>query len=86
MRNLFRGPLVLMVQPSLLTQEKKMIRNVVDAVDNWNYFDGLARYTEEEGYFKGDGHPNQKGHEIIANIMFNYLNGSNIISCNSSSK
>jgi len=79
--NYYSGPLVLMAIPSISEREKKFIQQITVTQPNWKYFDSLERLDKEGGYFKGDGHPNQKGHRIIAEEILKYLKQNELIQC-----
>ena len=77
----YLGPLVVMVHPSLTNREKEVMQETVKQAQGWQFFDGLENFIHENGFFKNDGHPNQKGHKIIADDIFNYLKNSGIMPC-----
>ncbi len=79
--NYYTGPLTLFVIPGMQDNRKKMLEQTVKEVGFWSYFDGLRNYYNVNGAFP-DAHPNQKGHQMIAEDVFNYLKNSKLIPCN----
>lgn len=60
--------------------EKEMLRDI-SKERNWIYSDILKDLRKVDAFFEEDMHPNKKGHEIIANDIFDYLKKSKLINC-----
>jgi len=78
----FRGPVVLIPNPVMYKKHKTMLYNVAQKLNKGLYFDDLRNYYTVGAVFENDGHPNRKGHKMIAEDIFNYLNDAKLIPCN----
>ena len=78
----FNKDLVFIPVKNFFTQEElNFSKNIISQRPKGHFFDGLRDIYATDGYF-ADKHPNKKGHEMIAEDVFNYLRANNIISCN----
>lgn len=82
MKEYYKGKVVMVPVPIMLNHESYLIlKNIVSKNPNWYYFDKLGNIYEQDASYLGDGHPNPKGHKMIAEDIFNYLKNSNLIPC-----
>lgn len=78
--NYFKGEL-LVVSPSQISPEyKKTIKNFVSKRPDSFYFNNLSYITTKDTVFP-DYHPNQLGHKLISQDIFNYLIKNKLINC-----
>ncbi len=81
--NYYKGPLYLITAPWLTSLQKQLFKNFTINRKFIFYFDGITDiHKNPESSFPNDGHPSQKGHQIIANDVFQYLLENKIIPCN----
>ncbi len=64
----YKGPLILFVSPGMSQDEKAVVKASVSARNNWLYSDTILSFTKFD-----DGHPDNNGHRMIAEDMFNYV-------------
>lgn len=85
--NYFKKDLLLITLPnsrdySISAGGRRMIENFTNDRPHTYYFDNVADvYSLEDAVFPQDGHPNKKGHELIADSVFDYLARNDFISC-----
>ncbi len=78
--NYYKGKLFLLLSPWFSKQEKAIFyQNKNKNIKTLNILDSIL--TDEDSIFKGDGHPNQNGHQKIAETLFKYLTDQKVISC-----
>lgn len=84
-RNNYSGKVLAVPAPILQNKYRDFLKKA--AIENkFVYEDSMRNYYDMDGSFLNaevnpNVHPNQKGHRIIAEDFFNYLKGSNLISC-----
>lgn len=77
----FEGRLLTVPMTAMVRDnEKEMLRDI-SKERNWIYSDILTDLRRVAAFFEEDRHPNTKGHEIIANDIFDFLKKSNIVNC-----
>jgi len=60
---------------------KSIIHDFVNERDKTHFFESKLDLLENDGIFLLDGHPNIKGHRLIAEDLLTYLTKNNIIPC-----
>lgn len=81
----YNGPLVIFTFSSESKTYKDLIKKFNKERRNGYFFDGIVNLYNpsiKKLFTFPDRHPNQKGHKIIAENVFNYLTKNKIIPCN----
>lgn len=75
---LFKGHAAFILNPDITSENENYLQK---QAANYNYGLTIIRnFTKMDGILR-DGHPNIKGHKIIAEDIFDYLKNSNIVPC-----
>lgn len=78
----YNGKLILFATPSMPDVLRSRLKKVMGERKKGYYVDKITNfYKDSEAYFYDDGHPNKKGHEIIAQDLYDYLTNSDLIPC-----
>ena len=72
-KKFFAGKLLLVVLPSSSAFDKDTLRKVASKDEGIYLIENLRNIYNEGAFFVGDGHPNKKGHMIIAEDIAGYL-------------
>lgn len=82
MNSYYKEKMIIMPISSSITDESelRMLKDV-SVSQKWYYFDGLKNVFNPSLVFD-DFHPNEKGHKVIAEDIFNYIKKSKFIPCN----
>lgn len=80
--NLYTKNLLVFTFPTTNNRYQNIIKEFVNSRQNGYFYKNLTDIYKIGGLSLPDGHPNQKGHKVIANDMYNYLIKNNIIPCN----
>lgn len=81
----YNGPLVIMTLPFLRKQDDKILNTFITKRNKSYLFDNLTDIYQKDlnaTFLPHDAHPNEKGHEIIAQDLYAYLKMNKLISCN----
>ncbi len=81
LRKFYSGRVITIPKPYLSESQENLLQEA-SKENNYLYIDNFRNYYNMAGAFIGDLHPNQKGHRIIAEDIFNYLKTSMLIPCN----
>lgn len=80
--NYYKGKLVLSnFSYGLSASEEELIKNFVASRNKTEFYNGITLYEIKDTTFPADGHPNKKGHRLIAEDHFDYLVKNKIIPC-----
>lgn len=82
MNTLYKKKLLIITFPTTNIQYQSIMEKFVVSRQNGYLYKNLTNIYKIDGLFFLDGHPNLKGHQVIANDLFNYLIKNKIISCN----
>ena len=77
----YNSPLLFVINPSLPQSQRNILKTFTNNSGHY-YLDGLRDFSKESGIVINDGHPNQKGHRMISEDIFNYLQVNKLIPCN----
>ena len=78
----YRGDLIYIpIKRFFSPEELAFAKNIIDKRPKGYFFDGLRNFYNEGGAINGDEHPNQKGHGMIAEDVYNYLISNNFMNC-----
>lgn len=83
----YKNPLIIMTMPidrqySIEKFGEDLIFNFIDKRPNVKLYENFPDLFQYKGaQFPTDTHPNKKGHEIIANNLFEYLKSKDLINC-----
>jgi hypothetical protein len=78
----FNGSLVIFTYPYTTDKYKLIVKKFINQEKRAYFFDGLHPLYDIKTAIFPDSHPNKKGHQIIAEDLFNYLTKNKIIPCN----
>jgi len=76
----YEGPLILIALPVLKSEYETFLANLIKGSNNWFFDNQMRNFYDLDGNLP-DGHPNEEGHKIIAEDIFNYLRSSRLINC-----
>ncbi|NMB84076.1 SGNH/GDSL hydrolase family protein [Candidatus Roizmanbacteria bacterium] len=79
--NIYKNRIIFMSFPGLEKEYKQILLDSAKKRSNIFFYETYNIYGDKNLTFP-DYHPNQKGHLIIAENIFNYLNKNKIIPCN----
>jgi lysophospholipase L1-like esterase len=79
--DLYQGALLITSPPRMGSTYKEILLNFTNSRNNTFYSDKLMNVFDENNLLFPDKHPNEKGHLIIANDIFEYLETTNLIPC-----
>ena len=79
-RNYYKGPVLMLTIPNMSQYYKDLLKTAAEE-SKYSFYPDSRDYYYMNGFFIGDRHPNQKGHKIIAEDIFNYLKSKNLIPC-----
>lgn len=82
--NNYKDQLVVFTFSNIKFEYKSVLKNYVRLHKNAYFFDAISNIHDhnDEFLFPYDYHPSLKGHQIIAQELFNYLINNKIIPCN----
>ena len=80
LNNYYSGKLILVSFPEMREARKNVLRQLVEQDKNISLLDNTRDYLKEGGAVD-DVHPNPKGHIMVAEDIFNYLEANNFINC-----
>lgn len=81
LKNLFNGPLLLPLNPPMNTVYKKYIYSALKNEANFHVFNLKSWDSIRSQILFQDRHPNEKGHKILADEIFEYIKNNNFVSC-----
>lgn len=83
LRMYYKGNLVIFTLPTTATKWTDLMKSFANLNSNTFYFNKIRNIYELKATFlPKDGHPNEKGHKIIADDLFEYLITKRLIPCN----
>src|SRR3989338_6577069 len=83
MKDVLIKPLIITALPNLKNKYKYYLSEFVKNHENGFFFGNITNlYENSDYYFLNDGHPTEKGYQIIAEDLFKYLTKNKIIPCN----
>ncbi len=74
----YHGSLILAAIPSMSVEQKKLLESLVANNNKWSYLDRIRKFS----VFPTDWHPDGKGHQMIAEDIYSYLENSKFFPCN----
>jgi len=80
LRNYYKGKVIIATHPLMDIQFINDLKELSKKND-YIFAENFRNYFNLNGYFMGDGHPNIKGHKIIAEDILNFLTQKDIIPC-----
>lgn len=78
----FKNPLLIFTYPPTQEMFRSLMLKFSVSRKNTFFNDKLFNIYQNNENFYFDKHPNQKGHELIANDLFNYLINNRLVFCN----
>lgn len=83
LNNYWKGKLIFAIPPwSLNSEQRVIVEDFKNSRSHTFLFTDLTDLTKIGEVFPNDGHPTLKGHQKIAEEVFNYLTKNKIIPCN----
>jgi len=76
----FDKDLIMFTFPFMKTENKKIIHDFINSGKKKHFYDGLTNIYDRNEFFP-DGHPNEKGANMIAKDLMEYLLEKQIVSC-----
>lgn len=71
--NIYSGKFLFLTFPSTSNKYKEILHNLVKQNTNYFYYDRIVNFFNEDSYRLKDNHPNIKGHQVIAENIFGFL-------------
>jgi lysophospholipase L1-like esterase len=75
----FKKKLIVATFPYTKEREKNFLKEFVNSRENTIFYDDVPIHSDNTF---PDGHPNERGHQIIAKDLFNFLEDHKLTSCN----
>jgi len=82
LRGFYKDNLALVMEPWFDDIEKKEFIEFSKNNINVSFYDKITDTRKDQFHFQGDPHPNQEGHQKIAEDVFDYLTKNKLIPCN----
>lgn len=84
LNSIYSHPLLIITFPSLKDSYKTLVLDFIKKRKNGYFYDQVPDIfmRKELTFYPNDYHPTQKGHQIIAEDLLNYLTNNKIIPCN----